>query len=103
MSEYPVERLMQTLSAMNQLFAKQLETLQGGVAGPASASLAAAQVGPARLCLLRLHPSHPLLGPLQSPRPVRVGKGSASTPAGAKGRLNHLGRTSRLKKVCRAM
>jgi amino acid adenylation domain-containing protein len=46
MSESPVERLMrEQLSAMNQLFAQQLEALRGGA--PASAVPAAAQVEPA--------------------------------------------------------
>ncbi|MGB7330381.1 MAG: aminotransferase class III-fold pyridoxal phosphate-dependent enzyme, partial [Terriglobales bacterium] len=38
MSESPVERLMrEQLQAMNQLFAKQLESIRGGAAAPASA------------------------------------------------------------------
>src|SRR6202163_2384592 len=42
MSESPVERLMrEQLSAMSQLFAKQLEVMRGGAAAPASAVLAA--------------------------------------------------------------
>jgi len=84
MSEYPVERLMrEQLSAMNQLFAKQLETLQGGVAAPASAVLAAAQVGPAPVVPATVAPKPSSLGPAPVAPPMAA-SAAASTPAGAK-------------------
>jgi len=82
MSESPVERLMrEQLSAMSQLFAKQLEVMRGGAAAPASSVLAAAQVAPVPVvpATVAPKPSSPSPAPVITPIPVSAAPSSTAS------------------------
>jgi amino acid adenylation domain-containing protein len=77
MSESPVERLMrEQLSAMNQLFAKQLEALRGGAAAPAPpVSVAPTTVAPAVVVAKPASPS-PVAAPVVAPAAPSIATGT---------------------------
>ena len=102
MSESPVERLMrEQLSAMNQLFAKQLEALRGSATAPAVRPAISVAPASAASATAALKPSSSSPAPVAAPA-VAPAATTIAASAKEKKSSNHLVPTSRRKRVHRA-